>query len=97
MAGITEIRGRMRSIQQTLKITNAMYLISSAKVKKARSSCRNMCAGAAVFYPCIQEMPFMKKMIAKSTSGLWETILSSILRAVRCRWCRRASTPLQKG
>ena len=25
MAGITEIRGRMRSIQQTLKITNAMY------------------------------------------------------------------------
>ena len=26
----------MRSIQQTLKITNAMYLISSAKVKKAR-------------------------------------------------------------
>ena len=36
MAGITEIRGRMRSIQQTLKITNAMYLISSAKVKKAR-------------------------------------------------------------
>ena len=36
MAGITEIRGRMRSIEQTLKITNAMYLISSAKVKKAR-------------------------------------------------------------
>ena len=36
MAGITEIRGRMRSIQQTLKITNAMYLIASAKVKKAR-------------------------------------------------------------
>lgn len=36
MAGITEIRGRMRSIQQTLKITNAMYLISSAKVEKAR-------------------------------------------------------------
>lgn len=36
MAGITEIRSRMRSIEQTLKITNAMYLISSAKVKKAR-------------------------------------------------------------
>ena len=36
MAGITESRGRMRSIQQTLKFTNAMYLISSAKVKKAR-------------------------------------------------------------
>ncbi len=36
MAGITEIRTRMQSVQQTLKITNAMYLISSAKVKKAR-------------------------------------------------------------
>lgn len=36
MAGITEIRSRMRSIEQTLKITNAMYLISSSKVKKAR-------------------------------------------------------------
>ena len=36
MAGITEIRSRMRSVEQTLKITNAMYLISSAKVKKAR-------------------------------------------------------------
>ena len=36
MAGIIDIRNRMRSVQQTLKITNAMYLISSAKVKKAR-------------------------------------------------------------
>ena len=35
MAGITEIRSRMRSIEQTLKITNAMYLISSSKVKKS--------------------------------------------------------------
>ena len=38
MAGITEIRSRMRSIEQTLKITNAMYLISSSKVKKPVSS-----------------------------------------------------------
>ena len=37
MASITEIRSRMRSVEQTLKITNAMYLISSAKVKKART------------------------------------------------------------
>ena len=36
MASITEIRSRMRSVEQTQKITNAMYLISSAKVKKAR-------------------------------------------------------------
>lgn len=36
MESITEIRTRMRSIEQTLKITNAMYLISSSKAKKAR-------------------------------------------------------------
>lgn len=36
MAGITEIRTRIESVQQTLKITNAMYLISSSKLRKAR-------------------------------------------------------------
>ncbi len=36
MASIKEIRDRMRSINDTLKITNAMYLISSNKVRKAR-------------------------------------------------------------
>lgn len=36
MATIKEIRTRMKSVEQTLKITNAMYLISSSKLRKAR-------------------------------------------------------------
>lgn len=36
MASVTEIRTRIKSVEQTLKITNAMYLISSSKLKKAR-------------------------------------------------------------
>ena len=36
MASIKEIRSRMDSIRDTMKITNAMYLISSAKLKKAK-------------------------------------------------------------
>ena len=36
MANIREIKIRMNSIEDTLKITNAMYLISSSKLKKAR-------------------------------------------------------------
>ncbi|MFQ9127721.1 MAG: F0F1 ATP synthase subunit gamma [Butyricicoccaceae bacterium] len=36
MAGIKEIRTRIDSVQQTLKITNAMYLISSSKLRRAR-------------------------------------------------------------
>ena len=37
MAGAKEIRNRMKSVEQTLKITNAMYLISSANLRKARA------------------------------------------------------------
>lgn len=36
MPNIREIRERIESIEQILKITNAMYLISSSKLKKAR-------------------------------------------------------------
>ena len=36
MAGIKEIRTHIRSVEETLKITNAMYLISSANLRKAR-------------------------------------------------------------
>jgi F-type H+-transporting ATPase subunit gamma len=36
MAGIQEIRMHIRSVQETRKITNAMYLISSNNLRKAR-------------------------------------------------------------
>ena len=36
MASMKEIRNHMKSVEQTLKITNAMYLISSANLRKAR-------------------------------------------------------------
>lgn len=36
MANAREIQSRMKSIQDTMKITNAMYTISSSKLKKAR-------------------------------------------------------------
>ena len=36
MASIKEIRSRMDSIRDTMKITNAMYMISSEKLKKAK-------------------------------------------------------------
>lgn len=38
MANIREIRERIESIKQILKITNAMYLISSSKLKKTRKA-----------------------------------------------------------
>ena len=36
MANMKEIQDRIRSIQDTMKITNAMYMISSSKMKKAQ-------------------------------------------------------------
>ena len=36
MANTREIQSRMKSIQDTMKITNAMYMISSSKLKKAK-------------------------------------------------------------
>ncbi|MCB6608242.1 ATP synthase F1 subunit gamma [[Clostridium] symbiosum] len=38
MASMKEIQTRMKSIQDTMKITNAMYLISSSKMKKAKKT-----------------------------------------------------------
>lgn len=37
MASTTEIKGRIDSIKETQKITNAMYLIASTKLRRARS------------------------------------------------------------
>ena len=38
MAGTREIQSRMKSIRDTMKITNAMYMISSSKLKRAKNA-----------------------------------------------------------
>ena len=40
MANAREIKSRISSVQDTMKITNAMYMISSSKMKKAAGSIR---------------------------------------------------------
>ena len=41
MANSREIQGRMKSIKDTMKITNAMYMVSSSKLQKARRELKN--------------------------------------------------------
>lgn len=41
MANAREILGRMKSIKDTMKITNAMYMVSSSKLQKARRDVKN--------------------------------------------------------
>ena len=52
MANTREIQSRMKSIQDTMKITNAMYTISSSKLKKAR---KNLADTEPYFYS-LQQM-----------------------------------------
>ena len=41
MANLREIKTRMKSIRDTQQITNAMYMISSSKLQKARVALDN--------------------------------------------------------
>ena len=41
MAGTKEIKARIESVQETRKITNAMYLIASTKLRRARQELNN--------------------------------------------------------
>ena len=41
MANVKEIQDRINSIQDTMKITNAMYMISSSKMKRAQKILRD--------------------------------------------------------
>ena len=50
MANAREILSRMKSVQDTRKITNAMYLISSTKLKKSKKLLEET---EPYFYTCL--------------------------------------------
>lgn len=52
MANAREIQSRMRSIKDTMKITNAMYMISSSKLQKAKRALKN----TEPYFYAIQDM-----------------------------------------
>lgn len=60
MAGLKEIRTHIESVEQTLKITNAMYLISSSKLRKARQQLNNV-------------QPYFKKITATIADILYHS------------------------
>ncbi len=63
MANIREISGRIRSIRDTMKITNAMYMISSTKLRKARK-------GHEANAPYFRELSRMYARIIETTADL---------------------------
>lgn len=65
MESIKEIQGRMKSIEDTIKITNAMYMISSAKLKKAK---KNLEATEPYFFTLQNTMSRILRHIPKNKS-----------------------------
>jgi len=65
MESIKEIQGRMKSIEDTIKITNAMYMISSAKLKKAK---KNLEATEPYFFTLQNTMSRILRHIPENSS-----------------------------
>lgn len=65
MDSMKEIQGRMKSIQDTIKITNAMYMISSAKLKKAK---KNLEATEPYFFTLQNTMSRILRHIPENSS-----------------------------
>ena len=66
MASSKLLKERIESIQDTMKITNAMYLISSSKLRKARQNYQNV-------LPYFTRMRDTISRVVPSTSGIWKT------------------------
>ncbi|MDD3362571.1 MAG: ATP synthase F1 subunit gamma [Hespellia sp.] len=74
MANAKEIQDRMKSVQDTLKITNAMYMISSSKLKKSKKALE---ATEPYFYTLqstmsriLRHLPDIDDMYFKDTSKI---------------------------
>lgn len=73
MANAKEIQNRMKSIRDTMKITNAMYMISSSKLKKSKKSLE---ATEPYFFTLqsamsriLQSIPDMESIYFKNNEG----------------------------
>ena len=70
MASAKEIQDRMRSIKDTLKITNAMYMISSSKLKKSK---KMLADTEPYFYTLQSEMSRILRHLADMNSIYFKT------------------------
>ena len=70
MASAKEIQDRMRSIKDTLKITNAMYMISSSKLKKSK---KMLAATEPYFYTLQSEMSRILRHLPDMNSIYFKT------------------------
>ena len=70
MANAREIRDRMKSIQDTMKITNAMYMTSSSKLRRAKKALENT---EPYFYTLQSEMSRILRHLPDMNSIYFKT------------------------
>ena len=75
MASSKLLKERIESIQDTRKITNAMYLISSSKLRKARKNYQNVLPYFTRMRDTISRVVPMSRCIRSSTSGRERTAI----------------------
>lgn len=80
MANAKEIKERMASIEETRKITNAMYLISSSKMKQAK---KKLADTEPFFYAMQQRSPEFCGMCRICTASSLTAVRVSRLRKER--------------
>ena len=68
MASSKEIQNRIKSIKDTMKITNAMYMIASSKLRKAKSESDNT---EPYFFTIRQVMASVEKSIPEGMSHIY--------------------------
>ncbi|HAP02613.1 MAG TPA: F0F1 ATP synthase subunit gamma, partial [Lachnospiraceae bacterium] len=69
MASTKEIKDRISSVRDTLKITNAMYLISSSKLKKAKKA---LAETEPFFYSLQRAVTRLLRHVPEMTSPFFE-------------------------
>ena len=68
MASSKEIQNRIKSIKDTMKITNAMYMIASSKLRKAKSESDKT---EPYFFTIRQVMASVEKSIPEGMSHIY--------------------------
>ena len=75
MANAKEIKERMASIEETRKITNAMYLISSSKMKQAK---KKLADTEPFFYAMQAEIARILRHVPDTASSLMAVRVSRL-------------------
>lgn len=70
MASLKEIKGRINSVRSTLKITSAMKMVASAKLRKSQTAIANM-------LPYQSRLQSMLTALGTADTGIRQTSLSS--------------------